>query len=382
MKILINAVIAKKRSGGGFQVCINFIQKTLEHKDIDWYYIVSEELDKEISVFLDDYRGDKFYSFPTQPDFLHSYLGVRKAIKQIEKDVQPDVVFSILAPSYFTFSSTEVMRYTFPWVTHPNSYAWRSLPLKKYVRTKLYCIIQRHLMRKAHYFITQSETCATGIKRITHEPSRNVIIIPNVLPAFFYKYNTEHIETEGKNIICVGSAYYHKNIDIVPDVIKELKQQGYKDIKFHLTLPQDSSLYYVIQHKAELYGIEGNIINHGVLTQTELGIVYRQCDFSFIPSLLEVFSASMVEAMWFGLPTVASNFDFNRDVLGDSCLYFEPTSAHDASVKFKTLFEKKELCRACKERMSRQMEHYSDFDSYFNNTKEFLIQAASRNDKR
>ena len=376
MRILINAVIAKKRSSGGFQVCINFILRTLEQDDIEWYYIVSEELDKVIGRRMSYIKNRRYFVFPSQPDFLHSYWHVYKAIRKLEDEINPNVVFSILAPSYFQFKTKEVMRYTQPWVTHPNQFAWESLSFKKLCATKMYCMIQRILIRKAHYFITQSETCAKGILKITHEQGDHVIVIPNVLPAIFSNYNIEHIDSDGINIACVGSAYYHKNIDIVPDVLLLLKVKGY-NVKCHLTLPQKSTLFNIIRERAINLGVDENIVNHGVLTQSELGDVYRKCDLCFLPSLLEVFSATTIEAMFFGLPVVATNIDFNKEILGESCLYYEPTNARDAASKLQILIENNKLREECRMKMKLKKKQFCDFDSYFNNTRDFLLNVAA-----
>ena len=60
------------------------------------------------------------YVFPTQPDFKHTYIKVRKGIKLFVKKIDPDVAYSIVAPSYFSLGCKEVMRITNPWVIHPN----------------------------------------------------------------------------------------------------------------------------------------------------------------------------------------------------------------------------------------------------------------------
>lgn len=64
--------------------------------------------------------------------------------------------------------------------------------------------------------------------------------------------------------------------------------------------------------------------NYGRISQKELGAMYQRCQLCYLPTLLEVFSASTVEAMYFNLPIVATNFSFNTEVLADSSLYYEP----------------------------------------------------------
>ena len=46
MRIIINAITAKN-VGGGYQGALNFIKKTIEDKSVEWFYIVSDILDRD-----------------------------------------------------------------------------------------------------------------------------------------------------------------------------------------------------------------------------------------------------------------------------------------------------------------------------------------------
>ena len=104
--------------------------------------------------------------------------------------------------------------------------------------------------------------------------------------------------------------------------------------------------------------------------------MYRRCQLCFLPTLLEVFSASTVEAMYYGLPVVATDFDFNKDVLGDSCLYYEPKNANEAALQLEKLIKNVSLQEECKEKMKIQLMRYNDYDAHFNSIKNFLMNIA------
>lgn len=67
MKILINTISTKKHAGGAFQISQNFMLKTLEHSDIEWYYITSQDVDDAIGYKFAHLRGTRYFVFPTQP---------------------------------------------------------------------------------------------------------------------------------------------------------------------------------------------------------------------------------------------------------------------------------------------------------------------------
>jgi len=379
MKILINTISSKKYAGGAFQISQNFMLRTLDDKSIEWYYITSQDVDDAIGVKFKLLRGNKYFVFPTQPDFKNTYKIVKKEITDLEAKICPDVIYSINAPSYFQFNTPEVMRFTNPWITHPNKYAWSVLSLKEKLFYYLYGLNQKRMMKAAHFFITQTETCANGIRRVTGEPIEHVKVVSNVLPAVFKKLDNTPIRKDNNiNIACVGAATTHKNFDLIPDVLKELYSKGYKNVRMHVTLPQDEPILSVIEEKMNDKDLSEMLVNHGRLSQKELGEMYRRCQFCFLPTLLEVFSASAVEAMYYGLPIVATDFDFNTEILDDSALYYKPKNAADAASKFVQLFDDEILQETCKQKMQQQLNKYSDYDAHFNAIKSFLIDVANR----
>lgn len=378
MKILVNALTAKKNAGGAFQIAQNFLNQTIKEKKIEWFYFVSKDLDDVLDPFFDRKKNVDYFVFPTQPDFRKTYKNVAKRIRILEERINPDVVYSITAPSYFSFKSKEVMRFTNPWVTHPNDFSWMTLSLKDRLKKKVYCFIQRYLMRKCSYFITQTETTKNGILKITKLPPENVCVVNNVLPAAYKNFEKNHfIDKSFIDVACIGNPNPHKNIDIISDVLVELKKKGVTNVRFHTTIPKGDLLNEKILKILKRENLECNWINHGRISQQELGGVYQTCSLCFFPSLLEVFSASILEAMYFNLPIVASDFSFNKDVLENACLYFEPRNAESAASQIIKLIIDASLQKELKERMENRLKLYGDYDRHFNEIVTFLKMVAS-----
>lgn len=373
MKILINTISTKKITGGAFQIAQNFLLKSLEHHEIEWLYVTSQDVDDAVGNYFSELKGKRYFVFPTQPDYMGTYRKVKKRLKLIEQELAPDLVYSITAPCYFTFNVLEVMRFTNPWATHPNKYAWSSLSLIERIRYYLYGLNQKRLMQEAHYFITQTETCAKGIMRITGESHDHVKVVNNVLPLNFKRSDiTPIMDNKYINIASVGAAIPHKNFDIIPDVISELERLGISNVRFHLTIDSESAVGEKLNAKLKKYGLGERVINHGRMTQKDLGEMYRRCQFCFIPTLLEVFSASVLEAMYFKLPVVATNFDFNTEILEDSCLYYEPKNPIDAAHQLAKLIGDSDLQDKCVQKMQRLLLKYGDYDEHFNSIMTFL----------
>lgn len=379
MKILINAVSTKRHAGGAFQIACNFLVRSLHDSSVEWFYLVSEDVDNTLKNYFTSIKNERYFVFPTQPDFKNTYRNVSRQIHQLEDNIKPDVVYSIAAPSYLFFKTREVMRFTNPWVTHPNKFSWSVFSFKNRLKIRVRCSVLRFLMRKCRYFITQTETTKKGILRITKTSSENVCVVQNVLPAVYKTMDNSHLgQTYYIDVACIGNPTPHKNFDIIPIVLKELKRMGVSNVRFHTTIPKEHALYGRFTEQLKKEDLLECWVNHGRISQHELGGVYRQCSFCFFPSLLEVFSASILEAMFYGLPILASDFPFNKDVLDDACLYFEPKNATNAAEQLKKMIIDKDLQHILKKRMEKRISMYSDYDKHFNSIVDFLKKVGNR----
>jgi len=376
MRIVVNTISTKKISGGAYQIAYNFLLETLKYQgDIDWYYITSSDVDEAVGKEFESMIGERYFVFPTQPDFKGSYKRVKRELAIWEDKYKPDVIYTISSPCYFSFKTPEVMRFANAWVTNPNRYAWQSLPLMDWLRMKLYRINQLRMLRNARYIITQSETVGKGLVKTLGLSENNVKVVPNVLPKVFHSIAVEKSLDESYiDIACVAAPFPHKNLVIIPKVLKALKEvHGITKARFHLTIPEDSATLKHIVTESESYGLKGSIVNHGRCSQKQLGEIYNGCSICFLPTLLETFSATSLEAMYFGLCIVATDFEFNREVIREAGLYYQPVNAGDAAEKIALLIHDDNLKMELQDKMRKRLTVYSDYKAHFNAIKDFLV---------
>lgn len=374
MKIILEAISAKKNGGGGFQIAYNFIKASKQHKDINWLYFVSEDLDTEIGDTFVEERDKTYFVFPTQLQ-LKTYSKSQRRLDSLIAILKPDVLFSILAPSFFRINCKEVMRCANAWnyVQNVNEYAWSTQTVKQRMITRLKAAITCHYMKKTKYFVTQTETAKKSIIELTKTDARNVKVVPNVLPAVFNKVQVfKHKEDNLTHIVYVSAPYPHKNIDIIPEVARILLDKNISNFQFHVTIPENTLYISQFNKLLSKYSVERNVVNEGFQTQSQLIDLYSKCDIFFFSSLLETFSASLLEAMFFKMPIVAADFDFNREVAGDSALYFKPKNAKSAAEKIGRLMTDKAMYDDICEKEQKRILHYIDYDRYFKDTVDFL----------
>lgn len=380
MKYLFNSIIAKKSGAGGFQISCNFARAALNDKKTDWHLVVSEDVGEFIRLEFDpDLFSERVHVFPTQPS-RQTYFKVRKELKALERELKPDVVYSILSPSYFFFDCPEVMRCCNAWDLIPLSHpVFKVVNRSLAFRMKLKAQLIIYLMRKTKYFMTQTEEAKKGICHVTGTADSNVCVVPNVLNKTFAEAPKDPIPHEGYNIVMVGAPAPHKNINILPEVARILRDKyRLKDVKFVTTFDPNTSSCVELAQKFKTNDVEHMWNNVGRKSQKELIDLYRSSDLGFFPSLLETFSATLLEYMCFGLPTVIADMTFNTEVMGDAAFTYPPFDAEKAADQIARIYLAKEIQEDMRNKGYEQLKRFSDFDKYYNDTLTFLTEIANK----
>lgn len=381
MKYLLNAITAKRTGVGGFQISCNFIRFAINDSQHDWYFVVSDELFEFLKNELTtNCCSSHWYVFPAQPN-IHSYFKVRNELKQLEIKLNPDVVYSILAPSYFFFSSPEVMRCCNAWNLIDKSHIACKVSGCKYtMEMRAKAPISRYLMRKTSYFITQTQEAKSLICQTIGTSKHNVCVIPNVLSGVFAKADKSQIIHNGFNVVFVGALAPHKNIFILPQICRILKEQYLcKEIKLLTTFNEKEPLFSKLTESFLNNGVADMWENVGHRSQKELIDLYRKSDLGLFPSLLETFSATLIEYMNFGLPIVAADMPFNTDVLDDAALIYPPLDAKGAADNIYAIYSDNKLRDSLRHKGFKRLELFSDFNKYYNDTVDFLTKVAGLN---
>lgn len=384
MKIVLNAILAKPEGMGGFNVARNFYYKTLEDKENEWFYFVSREFDAEIKGREKGLDEKHYFVFYSQPDIRH-YFKDKLLIKQAETEIRPDIIYSILAPSYHHFKTVEVMRCANAWtvVGGVNKYALEVTPFRFRIRYFLKARLTRWLMRNTQYFVTQSEIAKMCIMRTVHTSPENVCVVSNVLPEAYQRMNPERGPHNGYEMVYASSPAVHKDYLILPRVASIMRNKfGMKDFRIHVTLPESTAQLPLFMAALKEYGVEDCFVNHGFLKQNDLAIVFSQCDLGLFPSLLETFSVTLLEYMHFNLPIVASDLDFNREVSGDAAVYFNPHDADDFAKKIYQVYSDSLLRDTLLTNAVGRLAFYSNNVNKYNETVGFLCKVARKNNAR
>lgn len=118
-----------------------------------------------------------------------------------------------------------------------------------------------------------------------------------------------------KYILAVCSIDPRKNLQRLIDSFLELNLDEYK-----LVLVGKTSSHFNVQ----LMFDSKNIIFTGFISDSDLSLLYRKCDFFIYPSLYEGFGIPPLEAMKNGCAVIVSDIPSLKEVCSDAAIYIDP----------------------------------------------------------
>ncbi len=341
MKILVNA--STLIAGGGVQVAINFIKYSLINHH-QYYYLLSYQVHQQLSK--EELSKMTYYLIETSPAKYIKGKTTRNDILKIEKKVNPDIVYSIGSPSYIAFKNVEVLRLTNPWIIGGSTkFAYTKYPILLRFKIYLKTLIQRQFIKQKHIIITQTETAKTNMFKTLKIKPINIHVIPNVHATIFNRIKPVEKVKKKINILVFAAPYPHKNLDLIPEVVYQILKKGISNFKFTVTIPENKNPYFYknFQKQCKFYKVESYIENIGKVDFKDVPKLYQNSDILFLPTLLEIFSVTYLEAMASSVPIVTTDLPFSKEVCKNAAFYFKPKNALDAATKIDELIESEEV---------------------------------------
>ena len=125
-------------------------------------------------------------------------------------------------------------------------------------------------------------------------------------------------------LLFLASYYGHKNHDILPAVVRELRARGLASlVQIFVTLGDDAPASL----RERLDGFPDVITDLGRLSPASVADALADASALFLPTLVESYGLIYLEAMACGRPILTSDRDFARWMCGDTALYFDPMDA-------------------------------------------------------
>ena len=255
----------------------------------------------------------------------------RQTIYQIIKNQDCKICFTVLGPSYLSLGIPEFTGFANPYVTNPGPYAFRNHSLFEKIFHGLIYEVKRIYLARAQEFWVETVTAQKGLAKKLNIDEAKIHVVPNTINPLFLPLTTLPPETPLK-FLYLSAFYKHKNHFFLIDVARVFKNK-YPALKFKfvVSLPPQEHPFSELMRQALEQGLGNHFETVGYLNIKECAQAYADCHVVFHPSLLEVFSATYLEAFAAQRPLVVTDLEFAHEICGPAAIYFNPISPDDAA---------------------------------------------------
>lgn len=329
IKILINAITVKE--GGGIVVLTKLLNKmrTLD-KNIFWIVLVDTTIHDKIQT--DDQIKLLSFSWIRKSAlhflYWHEYL-LPKLIEKLKIDCffsQTNLLpikklacstFLLLHHSGYFSKEFEYLHFKYN-TSLLNKVSW-------FLKKKIIFLS----VKKADLITVQTLTLSKEILKQTKINKNKLVVIPHgVGIATEYTMQKKYVPKNEWRIGYITKFGVQKNFEVLFQAIQKLAKQNNINFKLALTIHEGIPQFSYIQKIISEMGIAQYIENHGEIPFNKIRDLYLSLDLFLFPSLCESFGFTLLEAMSYGIPIIASDIDSNKELLGDQGMFFE---AHNAN---------------------------------------------------
>jgi glycosyltransferase involved in cell wall biosynthesis len=323
-KVLVNGISAK--GGGGLSILSNFLRVAGQAED-SFSYVVAVT---DATRFAD--LACPRVSFVSVGGWSRSTMILLSSIVMLPCLMRRkgcDLLFNLADIPVLT-RRPQVFLFDWPYAAFPESPALRLGSIRERLARWVKLSSLRTLLPFADLVIAQNAPLAQRLRTI-YRP-RVVDVVPNAV-------SLENIDggevrdfgiSGGFKLLCLSRYYSHKNIEIFLPVARRIRDAGL-DAKIITTLDRDENEgARCFLDAVDAEGLSAVIVNVGSVPMAQVPSLYKQTDALLLPTLLESFSGTYVEAMHHRRPILTSDLDFAKGVCGDSAFYFDPTD--DAAI--------------------------------------------------
>lgn len=328
MRIFVAA--HSSRYGGGITVARNLIAALGRgYPQHEYLFTISPGLDYERSCGVAPRNEMIIYK---QKNLAERWIWETYKLPAMVHDFRPDVIFNMANRGFVNIAVPQAILIQDPHLFYSSSQYGNALCRERFK----FWYHRNHFKMALKYtqlLFCQTEVAAARVKD-SYSLQAKIAICPNLVSVEDQAQPPIVPEPlrriEAKTKLFVLSRYYsHKNLEIIPELFRNHADK-LNDVAFILTISPDQHPNAArLLKKIEKSGLAQNIISVGQIPQADLPGYYRHTDALFLPTLMESFSGTYLEALYFRRPIMTSDLDFARLVCGDAAIYFNPRNAAD-----------------------------------------------------
>lgn len=319
-RIFVNGVSAK--AGGGESILTNFLALASKATGDDRYFVLTPNPRKYAA-----YAADRVTIVDVSTWLKRHLMFPIMQVLVIPRLINRLACDRVLNLADIPLPTVVRQCYLFDWsyAIYPESEAWERMGLQERLVRKAKLFFFRLYARYPTVTVAQTQTAKDRL--VKQHGMRDVTVIPNAVSLDHLGGGESHdfaLARDRVNLLCLSYYYSHKNIEIFLSLAEKIRESElpYAIITTIAETQNPKARRFLDEVRSR--GLDGVIVNIGPVGMQYVPSLYAQCDGLILPTLLESFSGTYVEAMFHEKPILTSDRDFARDVCGDDAYYFDP----------------------------------------------------------
>lgn len=333
--ILIHGLNSK--SGGGKSILDNYLTMLSKSDIKDKYFVLTpnkNEYKKYANQFIEIVDIDKLYK-----KLYMVYIRYEFVLPKLVKHLNIDVIFNLSDVPIKAKNIKQVFLFDWPYAVYPESIVWKKMDKFSAFERKLKLYFFKKYLPYVTTMIAQTDTMKKRLIELYN--LKNIHLVPNAvsldnLSGGEYKnFNLPN----GKKLLYLCVYFPHKNLEIFIPLAKKIKEKKF-DYKIIITIEESQHVQVKpLLNQIKQEKLDDVIINVGPVQMKHVPSLYKQCDGLLMPTLIESFGLTYIEAMYNELPIFTSDIDFAHDVCKDTAYYFNPLDSDSILGKITEAFD-------------------------------------------
>ena len=321
--VFINATAATE--GGALTILKQFLEgiSIYSNKNIYYYIFCSlEELkiyeNKNIEI-VSNVKGKKWLD-RIKWNLWRLYNWGKK------KDIRADLVISFQNTGVKYYNDIKQLIYLHQSIPFMEEFDWKLLDKNErllWFYKNIYKKIIKCSLKDNSYIVVQTEWMKNAvIKQLNWNHKKISVIKPDIKNISILKIPKIDFKDSKFNIFYPANTAVYKNHELIIsslEYIKQVKSEIYSNIVVHFTFNRNLSN----NRNAELINLakELQVIEHirfeGKISYEKILSFYKSCGLMVFPSYIETLGLPLIEAASFGIPILAADMNYAREVIGD-----------------------------------------------------------------
>lgn len=322
------------KTGGGAQLALNFARALEDVKfDRKVYYLYPDS--GILASTLPDYAGEFVFTVPTNS--IKRIIYEKTRLQKIIKDHKIKTIYTFFGPGLPRPSDVKsIVGVAYPIICYPDSKFWIYSDFKLRCKQKVVNYLRKTRLKSSSLIIAETEVMKERLRINLDLPEGHFIVVPPTVTE--YVNECEPRKDFNFRFLFLSGISQHKNLWRLNQIVKVVDTFNLK-IKFIISVSKSEFLSSLKDKDIYFDLIDKYFEFTGPIPSEKISTLYDSCDVMVNLSDLESFSNNYMEAWKSGIPIVASDRDFAREICKDSAIYVEPHSPESVVAGLKRISE-------------------------------------------